>query len=397
MHKRTVKLNIRILIAFLLLFCCLFAGCFNTGESTGEEQATLPVLDYREVDGVTQTEIDAIEALKAEHTGFEVAMNYSTEAFTLIDGSIGGYSSLFCEFLSQLFDMKFSPAVYEWDALIDGLNSHDIDFSGELTATPERQERYFMTDAIAQRSIKYFQLADSPLLSETAAKRELRYAFLDGSTALDYVKESSEYPFAEVFVDDYQTVMQLLESGDIDAFFDDGTAEAVFDEYGRVQASEYFPLIYAPVSLTTANPELKPFISVVQKCLEHEGVVYYLTSLYNQGYQDYMVHKLTGQMTAEEKEYLQAHTQPGVAIPIALEYDNYPMCFYNHQEGEWQGIAVDVLREVEKLTGLTFEAANEEGTDFLTLLALLESGEAAILSELIPSPDRLDEYLWPDE
>lgn len=348
---------------------------------------------YTDIPGVTQEEIDAIEALKAQHPSFSIAMNHSTEAFYSHDGTIGGYTSLFCEWLSALFDMAFYPEIREWDALIAGLASHEIDFTGELTPTEERKSIYYMTDAIAERSLKIFRLRDSEALSTIHSERPLRYAFLDGATSAGYIGGASEYAFTTCFVSDYDEVVALLRAGQIDAFFEDGTAEAAFDEYEDIVTEEFFPLIYTPVSLCTANPAFSPIISVVQKYLAH-GAIYHLTELYNQGEQDYQKQKLLRHLSAEELAYLDKH-QDG--IPIAAEYDNYPVSFYNETEDQWQGIAHDVLAEISALTGLRFEIANSPDTSWSELLTALEDGELALITELIPSKDRTETFLWPED
>ncbi|MDR3295599.1 MAG: response regulator, partial [Clostridiales Family XIII bacterium] len=74
----------------------------------------------------------------------------------------------------------------------------------------------------------------------------------------------------------------------------------------------------------------------------------------------------------------------------------YPVSFYNSQEGQWQGIACDVLEDVEKLTGLSFLRVNDENTEWPQMLQMVESGEAAMISELIRSEEREGRFLWPD-
>lgn len=358
------------------------------------EDAAYPVYEYyTDIPGVTQAEIDAIEALKTQYSSFGLAMNHSTEAFYRLDGTIGGYASLFCEWLTALFGVEFYPEIVEWDALIAGLASHEIDFTGELTPTEERKTIYYMTDAIAERSLKGFRLQDSETLSTINGERLLRYAFLEGATAADYIGDASEYAFATSFLQDYDEAVSLLREGKIDAFFEDGTAEAAFDEYDDIVAEEYFPLIYTPVALSTGNPAFSSIISVVQKYLA-QGAIFYLTHLYNLGEQAYQKQKLLAHLTDEELAYLASH-QDG--IPIAAEYDNYPASFYNATEGQWQGIAHDVLREISALTGLAFVIANAPGASWTELLGALEDGEVALITELIPSKDRSDSFLWPED
>ena len=75
----------------------------------------------------------------------------------------------------------------------------------------------------------------------------------------------------------------------------------------------------------------------------------YLSGLYKQEQQEYLTHNLFRQFTEEEREYIKNNP----VIPFAAEFDNYPVSFYNKYDNGWQGIAFDVLREVEKLTGLS--------------------------------------------
>ncbi|MDL2207371.1 transporter substrate-binding domain-containing protein, partial [Desulfovibrio sp. OttesenSCG-928-M16] len=377
------------LLLCLLLICC--AVCPHEGKAA---PVGAVYEKYTDIPGVTEQEIAAIEALKKRHSEFTLVMNHSTEAFYKDDGTIGGYTSLFCVWLSELFGIPFKADIVEWDALLEGLASHAIDFTGELTATPERRNIYFMTDAIAERSIKFFRLEGSEKLPVLAAERKLRYAFLDGATSSGYVSGAADEAFTTTYVNDYDEAVRLLREGAIDAFFEDGSAEAAFDIYPDIVATEYFPLIYTPVSLSTANPELAPIINVVQKYLDH-GAVYQLTQLYNQGEREYQKQKLFTRLSASEKHYLQTYSR-GDSIPIAAEYDNYPASFYNTTEQQWQGIAHDVLREISTLTGLSFEIVNRPDTSWSELLDALTQGKVALISELIPSKERAGQFLWPE-
>ena len=384
------------LLVFIFLIAAiavLQAGLF--GASPPPEHLQYPIYrTYRDIPGITSQDIEEIDTLKGKYGGFTVALNYSSEAFTREDGNVGGYSRLFCGWMTELFGIRFEPAIREWDELIAGLASHELDFSGELTATPEREEIYHMTGPIAERSLNYFYLSGSPKLEEIASERVPHLAFLDGATSYNFVRQAFAGLFHATFVDDYDQVAQLLKNGRIDAFFDENSAEAAFDLYGDIRSEEFFPLIYTPVSLTTANPELEPIIRAVQKYLD-QGAIFHLTALYNEGQQEYLKHKLAMQLTGAEKRYLAVHTD-AQAIPIAAEYDNYPISFYNRQEGKWQGIAHDVLNEIASLTGLVFRPANRPADEWPQLLEMVESGRAALVTEMIRSPEREGHFIWPD-
>ncbi|MDR2669288.1 MAG: transporter substrate-binding domain-containing protein, partial [Desulfovibrio sp.] len=340
----------------IFVLACLLLG-LRPDCSLSKTPPEYPVFrTYMDIPGVTAEEIVAIEALKKRRAGFTLAMTLTTESFHRDDGTIGGFSSLFCAWLSELFGVPFTPKIVEWDALIAGLDSRELDFTGELTATPERRKTCYMTDAIAERSIKYFRLAGSGKLSEQTAPQRLRFAFLQGATTAGILREAAEVPFAATYVKNYSEAAALLREKAVDAIFAESPAEAAFDVYTDITAEEYFPPIYSLVSLSTADPELAPVIGVVQKYLD-QGAVYHLTELYNRGEDEYRKHKFFLQLDEEEHTYVRAHGDER-KIPIAVEYDNYPFSFYNTTERQWQGIALDVLHEISALSGLSFAVVN---------------------------------------
>ena len=272
------------------------------------------------------------------------------------------------------------------------LEAGEIDFTGELSFTPERQEKYIMSGPIVQRMGTIFVNSKAERLSNIARKRPIRCAFLKGSALYTQAKNSWDLPFEAIFVDDKE-LPSLLENGLIDAFIDENTMEAIFENFEFVKAQPYFPLIYSPVSFTTANNDLKPIVSVLDKYLENGGF-YELSELYKEGIEIYSRHKLFKFLTQEEKEYISKHNSPENAVPFAVENDNYPVAFYNLKEEEFQGIAVDVLDQVALLSGLKFKVANEPGTVWPKLLEKLENGEISILSELLQSRLREGRFLW---
>ncbi|MDR2861555.1 MAG: response regulator, partial [Syntrophobacterales bacterium] len=233
-------------------------------------------------------------------------------------------------------------------------------------------------------------------LSDIAKERRLRYGFLDGATIYDSVTFASREVFDPVFVKNYDDAAKRLEKGTIDAFLDEGPVEAVFETYDFIRVDDYFPLVYSPASLATANPDLEPIIRVIQKYLQ-SGAIYHLSNLYHDGHQDYLRHKLFIHLTAREKEYINNHKTSDKSVPIALEFDNYPSCFYNDKEKEFQGIAVDLLKQISNMTGLVFEPVNKKTDSWAAIMEMLEKGEVAMISELLYSSDREGRFLWARE
>jgi signal transduction histidine kinase/AmiR/NasT family two-component response regulator len=384
-------------IIMMVFLAISISGCAKPEKRVSPEYSNF--YSYQEIPGVTAEEIDSIEQIKMQRgvgqRDFVYGMNYSTEAFPNDDKNVGGYSALFCDWLSDLFGIRFRPKIVSWDDLIDGLSELEIDFTGELTATDERRNRYFMTDTIAERSIKIMRIMGSEPLSILGKVRPLRYAFLEGTTAQDLVSPYLSDNFESLLVGDYETAYQVLKTGVADAFFEDGPAEAAFDLYGNVEAEDFYPLIYGPVSMTTENPELAPFIAVVQKALD-AGMIYHLTRLYNQGYRDYLKHRLMVQLTTEENEYIRLHNTPETAVKIAVEYDNYPSSFYNTHDKKWQGVALDILSEIEHFTGLSFVIGNELYTEWPDLMQMLTESNVSMITELFWLPERVGHFLWSD-
>jgi diguanylate cyclase (GGDEF)-like protein len=344
---------------------------------------------FRDIPGVTAAEIEAIEKLQAKNDTLVYGMLFSTETFYSQDGEAKGFTALFCQYLTDLFGIVFKPITYEWSDLVAGLKDGSIHFSGELTATEERRKTYHMTDAIAIRTIKYFRIRNSMPFEQIEAQRPLRFAFLEGTTTINDVSSASDRSYETILISNYALAYDMLKNGEADAFFIENNGEAAFKSYNDIAAYDFFPLIFSPVSLTTASPEFEPIISVVQKTL---GNSHYLAKMYKQGEQEFIKERLWLSFSEEEREFIRKNS----VVNFAAEFDNYPKSFYNKHEDEWQGIIFDVLKEVETFTRISFKVINTPRTEWSDILKMLEEGKAAMVSELIRSEDRKGRFLWPE-
>ena len=385
-------MNVRAICAVLVFVLLLgvFFGCDTSSEKGLNELRRYT--SYRDIPGVTEEEIAEIETIRQHTEHIVYGASPTTEMFVDIQtGETRGYSALFCEWLSELFDIEFRPMFYEWVDLLAGLESGEIGFTGELTPTEERRENYFMTDTIVMRLIKAFRIRNSPSIEDIKKIRPVRYIFFEGTTTMADVVPHLDADDEIIILPGYDEAYQKLRDGEADVLIDENIAEFTFDEYSAdIVVSELNPLIYSPVSMSTQNPELSPIISVVNKALQSEDI-YYLTELYKQGYNDYLRNKLYSRLTQEERQYIENNQK----IRFAAEYENYPMSFYNTREKEWQGIVLDVLNKTEELTGLSFELANGPTAEWPEILEMLDNHEIAFISELIWTPERDGNYLWP--
>ena len=381
----TAKKVICALLSAVLLI--IFSGC----QSLDEGQTGL-YSSFLDIPGITDEEIAAVEALRGKT--FTFGMLPSTESFRDTDGKIGGYTALLCEWLTELFGIPFIPELYTWDTLLAGLDAGEVDFSGDLTANEERRKVYYMTDPIAERMVTFFRIEGGAPLSEIAASRPLRYAFLEGTTNIDDIISSHDdgISYDLLYVRDFTQAYAMLKSGEADAFFCEHVAKAYFDGYGDVVSKNFFPPCFSPVSMSTPNPELKPIIDIVQRALKNGGGDY-LAEMYNHGESDYLRHIVSAKLTAEEQAYIRDNP----VIPYVTQYNNYPMSFYNENENQWQGIAFDLLYEIGELTGLSFELAHgDELVKWPDLLEMVENGEAAFVTELIRTEERIGRFIWLD-
>jgi signal transduction histidine kinase/CheY-like chemotaxis protein/ABC-type amino acid transport substrate-binding protein len=380
-----------VLLVVIIILAAVLA-CGKGVQPAESEVAVSPFSSFRDIPEVTAEEIAAIEDLWLDHESFVYGMTMTTETFMKTDGTIGGYAKLFCRWLTDMLGIQFIPAIYTWENLWSGLESEEIDFTGDLMATAERREVLLMTDAIVERSLSSFQIAGAESISTIAASRLPRLAFLENSAVLDRVEPLVDYKFEPVFYGDNSGAYKMLESGEADAILVMGISEALFDTYGGVKSETFFPLVYNSASLSTRNPKLAPVITVVQKALQYESTRNYLMGLYKIGYNEYRRHKLFLTLTEDERNYIRDNP----VVRMAAEHDNYPASFYNNNEKEWQGAVFDVLHEVKEFTGLSFEVANSPNEEFSDLVIMLEAGKVSLLSELLRSREREGRFIWPD-
>ena len=381
---------------FVLSICFI---CFPTNTRAAQANTFSGYLnDFRTIPDVTQKEIAAIEAAIERHGGtFSYGNLPGSEAFITRNGMEDGFSKYFCQLLSTMFGAKFVTTYYDWDELLSAISSKKLDFTGEFTATQERRHSYFLTDTFHNRTIKIFTNRNADKIGDIAAKRPLRYAVLEGAITEKQVKEVSPYAFDIVHVPNYATAIGALRSMAIDAFFEEDTAIVTFAEHEFIRADDYFPLIYSPVSFSTANPELQAFISVLDKFLKNGGKEH-LDSLHKKGTQALFRHLVDIELDDEERAFIKKHVEGGISIPFAAHGENYPISFYNKKDNEFQGIALDVLKAVSEITGLQFKPIHAPGATTLEeLKKIIAEGTATLITGLTAVDKKNSSFLWTQE
>jgi PAS domain S-box-containing protein len=360
-----------------------------------------PFASFRDVPGVTAEEIADIEALRTKYSHFVYGVDHTTEAFPVYSGKeneggeyvVGGYAVRLCVWLTELFGIPFVPRLYQndWQNLLAEFGNGDVHFMGDLMYVEELKDTHFMTTTIAERSLTAFQIEGVDSVTEIAKSRPPRLAFPhDFILRYDFM-DLAEYAYEIVFADDYAHAYRLLSNGEVDAFVAMNSSEPTMCRYGNVVSQPFSPLVFASVSLATQTRDLIPVISVVQKMLDNGGR-FHLAQLYNKGHYDYVRNNLFEQLSVKELDYLRDNP----VVKIAGEVDNYPLSFYNDKEGEYQGISFDILRELELITGLSFEVskAMDMGAGFRELTAMVENNTASLIPYLRRTKEREDRFLF---
>jgi len=377
-------------IILCLAAALLFTGCSSSNKKKKETSLDFSsIRSFREIPGVTIQEIAAIEALKLEYDSFIYGTTPSNESFMDENGKIIGYTVKYCDWLTRLFGIKFDLRILEWIELTEKRNSGELDFSLYFLSGDETPGNYFMTDPLAERQFILTHLAGTSV-SQIASDRKPRYAFIVNSPTESVIASVlGRDAYEPVWVNNYGEVYSFLERGDADAIITTRAAEANFIAFDNVIHEDFLPLTFSPVSMITANPALEVIVSVINKALRN-GAMPYLNDLYNAGYNEFKHYKFLMRLNEEEKEYLQKNTY----IPLAAQYFNYPLVFFDRRKNKWDGITFDLLNEVERVTGLTFGVINGIHTEMDELIQMLIDGKAYMFSNLVYSKEREPYFIW---
>jgi hypothetical protein len=97
----------------IVTFVCALILAVFSGSGKSQPDVEMENISFRDIPGITQEEISAIEALKKKYDSFVYGLEPTVDAFIGADGETRGYAVLFCEWLSRIFVIPFRPAFYE--------------------------------------------------------------------------------------------------------------------------------------------------------------------------------------------------------------------------------------------------------------------------------------------
>ncbi|MCL2441619.1 MAG: ATP-binding protein [Treponema sp.] len=381
-------------VTSVLIFLIMFSGCEKYNKSpVSPDTRKSPFNSYCEFPGVTEDDINAIDIIRSSVDELILGAFLSTETFINENGELGGFSVLICEWLTELFDIPFRTKLYDDNDLWTDFEAGKVSFTREKKPAHLTEKTYNIDGAIASRPFTYFRIPGSEPLSVIARSRPLRIAFFEETAVHQIVSPLINYNFEAISFNNITAVYEALKNNSIDAFIGESTFEAVFDTIGHVETSIFIPLLHSPVPFMTLNPFYEPIISVIKKGLSDPLGARHLSELYYLGDKDYKRKKMFTRFTEEERAYLENNS----FVNIMTEYSNYPVTLFDRRTNEWQGIDFDLLREIELLTGLEFRVFNDPHTDWGELLAIIESGEVPMASDLSRTSDREHRFIWMDE
>ena len=374
--------------AIIIVLLVQLVGCQALVPQSHATPAQQPdKLTFREVPGITDEEIAAIESLARQTSLFTYGMSRSTECFDdPNEGTMMGFSVLFCRWLTEFFGIRFRPVIYDWNVLLEGLESGDVDFSGEISTGMNGINGFYTTESIAERRI-LIVTTDGIAVTRTRAESEnraMRYAFLNGTSTQQivepYLRTGGNYE--AVFAANYTDAYQKFLIGEIDALLVDETVRGVYSHYDKLVLEDFQPVSYNTVAMATQTESLAPIISVVQKYIEAIGSYSFL-HMHDEGYRDYLRLNLLSKAGVEERSYLDAHAASDTSVRVSADPDNYPISFYNEVEHEFQGIAIDLLAEISAISGLRFTYVSMASRD--EEIAAINSGEVDMSAGMIRS------------
>jgi len=380
-----IKLKLFIILQILLCFLTSCLQNFKETAISGE------ISTYQDIPNLTIKELSDLETIKRDYSSLVFGITPSIEAFVNKDGEIKGFAAHFCEWISKFFGIKFEAQILEWRELREKLETGEINFSIHFISSDDYLEHYFVSDPIVERQFIITQIEGSRSLNEIKKERNPRYAFTAGSPTESIIASvlGREY-YEAVWAQNYSEAYDIIERGDADALITTRAAEANFISHQNLVYGDFLPLTYSPVSIVTADMLMESIITIINKALKNNSVMPLLNKLYDTGYNEYRHHKFLTSLTEEEIRYL-INTK---TIPIAVQYFNYPIVFYDDYKKQWDGITFDILRDAQMLTGLKFEVVNNENTEMADLIKMLNDGQAIMFSDLVYSKQRAPYFIW---
>ncbi len=380
--------KISLFIVLLILLPMIFVQD-NIGYAKDKDKGEIK--NYKDISGITDKEIEAIEKLQGKTLIY--ASLKGTEGFINQDGEFSGFSKELMELLEELFEIDIEHKFVTWDEMVDGIKDGTVDFLTDFAITKERKELYYMSEPISERGLVYIKSKEGLTLQDIQEKREPVFVFLEGSITEEVVRTAYNHDFKSIYVKSEKEIINLLKEGGADAHFVDDTEWSSLINEGSFEiGSLEFPA-YRTFGLTAIDESLECLISAFDKYLENGGDNKIL-ELNIKGKTHYNAYKFLNDLTSEEIEYLQKLIASDDEITVGCQVRFYPICFYNEVDKEFQGVTLDVLEEISKVSGLKFKPGNDLSVTWKEIMQLFDTGEITMVQGFEKNEERMSKYLF---
>jgi len=359
----------RALIFLLLASTLLLFGC-TAEQSNQQEQVWFD--SYLDIPGISEEQIQAIRQLREQHGYFLYGMVQNDEAVYTVFGEVVGFSARMSDWLSNLFGIPFIPVIHDnIGDLMEGFENDTVHFTGQFPRIPALEEMFAMTDPISKRSVAIARAPGSRPLSEIIQERDLHILFTRGSALHNVLRNIGALDnFVYTHIDSPEEAAELMLRGEADAYISDGVL-TVSIAFPGFRVEPFYPFVFGYASFSAQNPDFIPIVDAVQKILDNGGMSI-IAGLYAEGTQEVNRHRMNMMLTEQERDFLANNP----VIPIAVHGFSYPISFYNEWYGEIQGMALDILSEIELILDVSFEITNPDTQYIREVRRMLADGEA---------------------
>ncbi len=383
MRKKSIIIILLFIIAVTLVQC----------QKNGKDVSVVEVAtNYREIPGITPEEIVAIESLQ-QNGPLVYASMQGKEGFIDEAGNIRGFSERLSELLGELFMIDIEHKFMSWEGIVNGLDDGTVALTTELSITPERKERYYMSEPISEHNLVYYQKKGIEDIYDKASERKLVFAFGAGSITEEVVRSVFWEEYESVYVYSIEEIIELIDSEKVDAYFMD---DCDWAELSEIEILESFPLTppgYRPLGITAKNEAFEALISAFDKYLLSGGNDI-ICDIYEAGRDDYNSFMFKKSLTLEEQKYLQELKQSEERIVVGSPVLFYPVSFYNDVDEEFQGISVDLLKEISKISELEFQIVNDNTASWKSIADAFDRQEVKMITGFEKNEERTSKYLF---
>ena len=209
-----------------------------------------------------------------------------------------------------------------------------------------------------------------------------KIGFLDGY--IDIQAAHAFYPDSEIIITPtMHSAMEALIEGDIDAFIGNEVIVQAFNSirpYSRLRIIDDSAIPVSGFAFATrlADRQLTGLIDQVLNSVDQtlSGLIF---SRWTQG--------LEGSIARQHIDLLPAEREWIKANPVVtVVSQQYPLYTFRNAMGEWEGLSIDILARISRMTGLQF--VHEESFSTAQTLGLLKSGRGQMNATLSISPER---------